>query len=408
MVLLATAMAVLVAGCGSNQKENQGSSQQKSDPTTNETLVGRCADNASAVGPQEEASGGEVSNGKIAFSRITGDPTLPNSDIYVIDEEGTHETPLTHTAQLFEAVPVWSPDGQKIAFVILEQSALYVMNADGTNQTQLAEKVSRYLIPAWSPDGQQIAFTRDTRLGRSALYVINADGTNEVRLNTPIFENSKDQPQLGTPVWSPAGNKIAFASHTLTDTSAGSSSTGPGSKAVEGLTGIYLINVDGTGLCKLTSTAVDTILQFGGPVWSPDGEKIAFYDHLSAEDMGTIKDRGTMNVINADGSERKELIDAVPDEPGRAWSPDGERIAFVRQSDLYVINADGSGSRRLANATGLAAFPAWSPDGEKMAFLCPAASGAVGTDLCVINADGTEWARLTLKGHEQFVSWSSG
>jgi hypothetical protein len=60
-----------------------GSTQQTSEPTTDETLVGRCADSASTGGQQEEASGGEVSNGKIAFSR--------NSDIYVIDGEGAHE-----------------------------------------------------------------------------------------------------------------------------------------------------------------------------------------------------------------------------------------------------------------------------------------------------------------------------
>jgi Tol biopolymer transport system component len=231
--------------------------------------------------------------------------------------------------------------------------------------------------------------------------VINADGTNEVRLNTSISENSEDRTQLGSPVWSPAGNKIAFASHTRTDAGT-SSSTEPESKPAEGLTGIYLIKVNGTGLCKLTSTAVNSILQFGGPVWSPDGEKIAFYD-LGTEVMGTI------NVINADGSERKELIDALPGEPAQVWSPDGERIAFVKQADLCVINADGSGLRRLANTTELVAFPAWSADIEKIAVLCPAVPGPAGIDLCVINADGTEWARLALEGNAaQFVSWSSG
>jgi Tol biopolymer transport system component len=63
-----------------------------------------------------------------------------------------------------------------------------------------------------------------------------------------------------------------------------------------------------------------------------------------------------------------------------------------------VKNADGSGLRRLANTL---ATPAWSPDGEKLAFSCPAAPGAVGTDLCVMNADGTEWKRIALKvAHE--------
>jgi dipeptidyl aminopeptidase/acylaminoacyl peptidase len=90
------------------------------------------------------------------------------------------------------------------------------------------------------------------------------------------------------------------------------------------MTGIYLIDMATAGLRKLTSTG-------NSPTWSPDGDKIAFYD------------KDAINLINPDGSEWKELTDAVPDQPAQAWSPDGERIAFVKQSDLYMINADGSG-----------------------------------------------------------------
>jgi Tol biopolymer transport system component len=188
-------MAVLLAGCYRTQKEDQGSSQQTSEPTTGVTLVSRCADNASAVGSQEEASGGEVSNGKIAFLRYPARASA-NKDIYVIDEEGTHETRLTHTTQLVELNPLWSPDGKKIAFT-RGQGGLYMMNADGTNQTQLAEHAD-YLPFAWSPDGQKIAFKE-----RGFLYVINADRTNKARLATSFSRNAEYKTVLGTPVWSP-------------------------------------------------------------------------------------------------------------------------------------------------------------------------------------------------------------
>jgi len=95
--------------------------------------VGRCADKGSTVGHQEgvgnvldtlagllgeagvrgEVSRGEVSNGKITFSRRNADGDDP--DIYVSDEEGTHETRLTAT-KWTEDGPTWSPDVQKIAF----------------------------------------------------------------------------------------------------------------------------------------------------------------------------------------------------------------------------------------------------------------------------------------------------
>ena len=211
--------------------------------------------------------------------------------------------------------------------------------------------------------------------------MINVDGTHKVSLITAsISGNSEDETKLGSPVWSPTGNKLAFASRTVTDTDA-SSTAEPASAPAEGLTGIYLIEADGTGLCKLTSTA-----EFLGyhPVWSPDGERIAFYD------------MDTTNVINIDGSGRKPLAGGA----SVAWSPDGQKLAFVNDSSvLDVINADGSGLRRLANTStkvpGIR--PAWSPDGEKITFPCPAAPGAAGTDLCVINADGTEWKRIALK-----------
>jgi TolB protein len=385
LLLAATAMAVLLAGCGSSHGSSQrevGSSQQTSEPTTNETLVGRCADNGSTV-RQQEVHHGEVSNGRIAFARITeGAMTAYSKGIYVIDEEGAHETRLPQNTQ-FEANPVWSPDGQKIAIGTLRELSLYVMNADGTNQTQLAENVSPGTIPTWSPDGGKIAFTRiGSYARRTDLYVINADGTNEARLNTSI----SGRYELGNPVWSPAGNKIAFAGLSLPDTSA-SSSAEAASAPAERLSGIYLINMDGTGLCKLTSTAGELILQFGYPVWSPGGEKIAF------------SDVGTLNVINADGSGRKQLTSSTygPGPGQYAWSPDGKRIAFSDVGTLNVINADGSGLRYLTNTAGPSslALPTWSPDSEKIAFSCTfKATVDAHTDLCVINADGTGLKRI--------------
>src|SRR5215212_8997844 len=139
MLLVATAMAALLAGCASTQQEDQGS-QQTPEPT-NETLAGHCADKASTVGPQEgvgnvletlagllgEVRRGEASNGKIVFVRRNAGG---NTDIYVIDEEGTHETRLTRSAA-YEEAAAWSPDGERIAFV-RNFTELYVMNADGS------------------------------------------------------------------------------------------------------------------------------------------------------------------------------------------------------------------------------------------------------------------------------------
>jgi len=50
------------------------------------------------------------------------------------------------------------------------------------------------------------------------------------------------------------------------------------------------------------------------------------------------------------------------------WSPDGQRIAFARNKDLFVAKADGSGERKLASVPGKIARPAWSPDGRRIRF----------------------------------------
>src|SRR5215203_1182560 len=422
MLLAASAMAALLAGCGgtaqgdgshqasssshqASSSSQKGSSQQTTEPATNETSVGRCADKGSTVGQQQEASGSEASNGKIAFSRSTfsriSESAAANTDIDLIDGKGAHETQLTYTKQ-FEDDPVWSPDGQKIAF-IRSQSDLYVMNADGTKQTQLATYLfdtGGYTYFAWSPDGGKIAFIRGLS-APSDLYVVNADGTKEAHLTTSFSANSEDETQLGPPVWSPDGNKIAFASSTLTDTSA-SASGEPASAPAEGLSGIYLINVDGTGLRKLEA-AVGLGNRLGVPIWSPDGNKIAFWD------LG-----GAIDVINADGSGRKELTANANDPPQLAWSPDGKRIAFIDASlELHVINADGGGQRRLTNTPGpsFVASPTWSPDSEKIAYSCPFVSLIRSyTDLCVINADGTGMKRIASKvapqGFAVAASWA--
>jgi TolB protein len=414
-------MAALLAGCGgtaqgggshqASSSSQKGSSQQTSEPTTNETSGGssslqtteptknetsggRCADNANASVQQGKASGGEVSNGKIVFERENADD---NADIYVIDEEGTHETRLTRTPQE-EGGPVWSPDREQIAFS-RSQSSIYVMDADGANKTRLTVGHPEY--PVWSPDGRKLAFI--TKGEKSdGLSVMNADGTNRTQFQLKLFtpsdtsvgdETYKTTLPIGSLVWSPTSNKLAFGSYTESEpvsystADASASAGGP----VEGSSGIYLINVDGTGLCKLTGSHEQE--SYGmTPAWSPDGRKIAFADN------------GMINVINPDGSGLKKLTGTEGAQYAPVWSPDGQKIAYDDEdnSGLFVINADGSGQEKLA--VGVLGLPqhAWSPDGQKIAFLRTEHFAAFtrgelwmgDASLCAINADGTELSQL--------------
>ena len=75
--------------------------------------------------------------------------------------------------------PAWSPDGTRIAFAtdrdgIDENFEIYVMDADGSNQTRLTNNDAVDLLPAWSPDGTRIVFTSE-RDGNFEIYVIRIE-----------------------------------------------------------------------------------------------------------------------------------------------------------------------------------------------------------------------------------------
>ena len=81
-----------------------------------------------------------------------------------------------------DAFPVWSPDGQTIAFT--QDDGIYVMNADGSGQRRLVhipEHGPSRLGPAWSPDGRKLAYRRK-RGEYKDIHVVNADGSGQQRL----------------------------------------------------------------------------------------------------------------------------------------------------------------------------------------------------------------------------------
>jgi Tol biopolymer transport system component len=80
-------------------------------------------------------------------------------------------------------LPVWSPDGNQIAYIACEKECtIYRVNADGSGLTQLTTDEVVFWPPAWSPDGLQIVFVscRDSRQGD--LFIMNADGSDLVKL----------------------------------------------------------------------------------------------------------------------------------------------------------------------------------------------------------------------------------
>jgi len=144
-----------------------------------------------------------------------------------------------------------STPGQQIAFETERNGDfIYVMNADGTEQTRLTlSPLVQDAHPTWSPDGKQIAFASN-RDGNYEIYLMNADGTAPIRLtNSPGLDYG--------PAWSPDGKQIAFV--TARDDPA------PDKCGGRCNTEIYIINSDGSGLSRLTNNPADDL----APAWKP-------------------------------------------------------------------------------------------------------------------------------------------
>jgi Tol biopolymer transport system component len=319
----------------------------------------------------------EISNSKITFMR--------QSDIYVMNSDGTGQTKLTST-NVGEGEHVWSPDGKKIAFFARpagERSPdIYVINADGTGETNLTKtKANTEAAPSWSPDSKKITYLRGSDPSGEIytdIYLMNSDGTSRTRLikarDTKDFEVGFE-----SPVWSPDGDKIAFRRTTrvLPDDNASSSAapaTGPSS--------LYTMKPDGTGLRKLSKE----MLHAQSPLWSPNGKEIAFSGPGGKE-----------YVVSTDGTELRELLPNVQDHVSSySWSPNGKKIAFAAvhyrgELDIYVSAADGTGQSNLTSTkTAIEDEPSWSPDGKQLAFTRGEADDFyVDHDVYAMNADGT-------------------
>jgi len=204
---------------------------------------------------------------------------------------------------------------------------IYVMKADGSEQTRLTSNGGQDYFPAWSPDGTRIAFVSD-RDGNNEIYVMKADGSGQTRLsNNPALDSY--------PAWSPDGTGIASVSNR------------------DGNYEIYVMNADGSGQTRLTSNPASDLY----PAWSPDGTRIAF-----------VSDRDgnrEIYVMNADGNGLTRLTRNPASDLYPAWSPDGTTITFVSDRngnrEIYVMNADGSRQTRLTNNPAMDLYPAWSP-----------------------------------------------
>lgn len=137
--------------------------------------------------------------------------------------------------------------------------------------------------------------------------------------------------------------------------------------AREGIPQIYLMNVDGTGVIRLTDMA-DGACQ---PDWAPDGTRLAFTSPCRTS--RDIYPGSSIWVMGADGSGLSPLAAAPGGDFDPAWSPNGDKIAFTSlrngHPQVYVMNADGSQQTNLSDNTAVESEPGWSPSGSQIIYI---------------------------------------
>jgi TolB protein len=119
---------------------------------------------------------------QVVFSRTEGF----DSDIMVMNIDGSGARRLTPPNRAIDVSPVASPDGSRILFCSNRGGGpqIYVMGSDGSNPTRVSFGQSNYCTsPAWSPVGDKIAFVCQSDGGQN-LFISNTDGSNTVQLTS--------------------------------------------------------------------------------------------------------------------------------------------------------------------------------------------------------------------------------
>lgn len=244
--------------------------------------------------------------------------------------------------------PALHPDGESIAFVALGD--LWVMPIGGAPE-KITDDTYYESDPAWSADGSRLAYISD-RAGTLDIWVRDM-ATGEERAVT-----SSNGAEL-YPAWSPDGTRIAYQTESVYHSNTGG--------------GTMIVDVESGEVTRL----VEDLFQPGRASWSADGSRVA----LAAVVPYTKRFReGTSQILVVDVASGRQAFHPAAEnvslttrsDNGPVWSPDGSKMALIMNGGLHVVDVDKTGKpagepRRLVD--GLADSPTWDGESATILFL---------------------------------------
>ncbi len=293
---------------------------------------GRAIEFAAAVAfktPKYPRRGRDLSSRAPQVVRGIGSPVLsPDgrrvvfralNQLYLLEIGDPKPRPITDD-RFHKSAPAWSPDGRSLAYSTDRGGKLDIWVRDLATgaERQLTRLPDAAVSGSWSRDGRAIAFLDQN----GAVYAVEV-ATGVVRkIFGPLWEP-------GRPSWGPDGTTVALAAFKPYS-----------SRYREGLSEVLTIDL-ATGAANYAPVAPDRSIGTrgdDGPVWSPDGTKIAF----------VLGSRLHVAPVDAKGrftGPARALNDEVTDAP--SWSGDSSTILYLSNGRLRLIPADGGTPRTV-------------------------------------------------------------
>ena len=276
----------------------------------------------------------------------------------------------------------FSSDGKQLIFQSTRDrrqcDQIYTMNVDGSNVKLVSNGDGRTTCSYFFPNGRRILYS-STHLGGKECPPRPDFSKGYVWAVYPTFDiftalpDGSDLKQLTNTVGYDAETTITRDGKHLVFTS-----------MRDGDLDIYTMDANGRNVRRLTNE----LGYDGGPFWSYDGKQIVYraYHPQTEKEKSDYSDLLKQNLIrpttleiwvmNADGSNKRQVTHNGKANFGPYFFPDGRRIVFAsnmddprgRNFDLYKINVDGTGLERITYNDTFDGFPMFSPDGKKLVF----------------------------------------